>query len=507
MLRRWKAIIEVCAMRDRVVIFGMGGWYQNNKLWLHKYYDVIAFSDNDSQRQGKCFEGLRVLAPTELVAISCDFILIASMYVAEIRQQLEALSIAPERILSKDDLPQREQQLAYLFNPKGPCETTREALSTSEGRAPRRALICASGLGHSGVERALSVILKNLKLPDYHIDLLLLGDRQSLFLQALPETVQRHYLFANEQQIVDGLDAIKLGEASVLAAAILPDNYDLYVAYNEGYPTKLIAGVVPRRLARKVAWVHLDLFAWHSSSYAYTSQMQEQTAYLAFDQLIFVSRSVEQGFYKRFTALPLRSGCVIHNPFPPAKMPAASMPRPFAGFTCISIGRFTGQKRFDLLLLALYRLSSENLPFNLILLGEGEKYSTLAAQVMTMGLSKYVLMPGFVHDSEAWLQSADLYVSASVAEGYPMVLGEALLHGLPVLASDCSGNKDILADGRFGQLFVSGCLEALIAALRALIVDANALAALRKKAALAQQSEQFDLARIMKEITARLLHE
>ncbi len=496
-----------CSMRNRIVIFGIGGWYQNNKSWLHKYYDVIAFSDNNLQQQGKYFDGLRVLAPAELIDTHCDFILITSMYVTEIRQQLEALSIVPERILSKDDLPQRQQQLAYLFSPQGPCAVTREALSASEICAPRRALICASGLGNSGVERALSIMLQHLKMPGYHIDLLLLGDRGCIFLQVLPDTVKRHYLFANEQQIVDGLDAIKLWEASELAAAILPNNYDLYVAYNEGYPTKLISGVIPCRPAKKVAWVHLDLFSWHSSSYSYTSLMQEQMVYLEFDQLIFVSRSVELGFYKRFSTLPLLPGCVIHNPFPPVKIQVASMSRPFAGFTCISIGRFTGQKRFDMLLLALHKLSLDNLPFNLILLGEGEEYSALAEQVMAMGLSEYVLMPGFVHNSEAWLGSADLYVSSSVAEGYPMVLGEALLHGLPVLASDCSGNKDILADGQFGQLFASGCIEALIAALRPLLVDMKALADLRKKAALAQQSEQFDLARIMKEIATKLRYE
>jgi len=166
-------------MRNRIVIFGIGGWYQNNKSWLHKYYDVIAFSDNNLQQQGKYFDGLRVLAPAELIDTHCDFILITSMYVTEIRQQLEALSIVPERILSKDDLPQRQQQLAYLFSPQGPCAVTREALSASEICAPRRALICASGLGNSGVERALSIMLQHLKMPGYHIDLLLLGDRGS----------------------------------------------------------------------------------------------------------------------------------------------------------------------------------------------------------------------------------------------------------------------------------------------------------------------------------------
>ena len=490
--------------RARIVIFGTGGWYQNNKTWLHHYYEVVAFADNNVQRQGMFIDGRPVLAPTELVTVTCDFILIASMYVTEIRQQLEALAISPQRILSKDDLPQRQQQLAYLFQPQGPCATTRAALASSHSREVRRALICANGLGNSGVERALSIMLQYLRLPDYHIDLLLLGDRHCLFLQSLPASVQRHYLFTSEPQLLDGLDAIKLGDASTLAEAIVPDDYDLYVAFNEGYPTKLIAGVKPCRPARKLAWVHLDLFAWHSSSYAYTSLQQEQAAYQTFDQLIFVSRSVERGFWQRFVSLPPRPGCVIHNPFPPTLGSRHSRVRPFAGMTCLSMGRLTNQKRFDLLLLAQHRLCAEGMPFNLILLGEGEEHSALTALIAELGLEKRVLMPGFVDDSEEWFTCADLYVSTSVAEGYPMVVGEALLHGLPVLASDCSGNLDILDDGRFGQLFTNGSVDALVAALRILLTDAAALAALRQKAVQAREDEQFDLSRIMAAIAVQL---
>ena len=144
------------------------------------------------------------------------------------------------------------------------------------------------------------------------------------------------------------------------------------------------------------------------------------------------------------------------------------------------------------------------MPFNLILLGEGEEHSALTALIAELGLEKRVLMPGFVDDSEEWFTCADLYVSTSVAEGYPMVVGEALLHGLPVLASDCSGNLDILDDGRFGQLFTNGSVDALVAALRILLTDAEALAALRQKAVQAREDEQFDLSRIMAAIAVQL---
>ena len=58
--------------RARIVIFGTGGWYQNNKTWLHHYYEVVAFADNNVQRQGMFIDGRPVLAPTELDAVLAD---------------------------------------------------------------------------------------------------------------------------------------------------------------------------------------------------------------------------------------------------------------------------------------------------------------------------------------------------------------------------------------------------------------------------------------------------
>lgn len=88
-----------------------------------------------------------------------------------------------------------------------------------------------------------------------------------------------------------------------------------------------------------------------------------------------------------------------------------------------------------------------------------------------------------------------------------MVIGEALLNGMPVLASDCSGNLDILADGKFGQLFSSGSVDALVSALHALLTNTNALIALRHKSVAAKTDEQFDFLRIMSAISEVLQHD
>jgi glycosyltransferase involved in cell wall biosynthesis len=50
-------------------------------------------------------------------------------------------------------------------------------------------------------------------------------------------------------------------------------------------------------------------------------------------------------------------------------------------------------------------------------------------------------------------QTADCFVNPSLIEGMSNAILEAMACGLPVLAGDCSGNRELIADGRNGFLF------------------------------------------------------
>ena len=65
--------------------------------------------------------------------------------------------------------------------------------------------------------------------------------------------------------------------------------------------------------------------------------------------------------------------------------------------------------------------------------------------------------------------SADVFVLASFTEGHPKVLLEAMACGIPCVASDCTGNRSLVTDGRTGLLFdphdakaLSHCLERVL---------------------------------------------
>src|SRR3989338_6929294 len=92
-------------------------------------------------------------------------------------------------------------------------------------------------------------------------------------------------------------------------------------------------------------------------------------------------------------------------------------------------------------------------PLRLVLVGAGPLEAALRAQAAAAGLAAE--FPGVVPQQELprVYAGADAFVLASFTEGHPKVLLEAMSAGVPVVASDCAGNRSLVADGRTGLLF------------------------------------------------------
>ena len=130
------------------------------------------------------------------------------------------------------------------------------------------------------------------------------------------------------------------------------------------------------------------------------------------------------------------------------------------------VGQLIPRKGLDILFEAVSRLSFEN--WRLAIIGEGESRASLERQAKDLRVSDKVCFFGFKEDRIAFLRGFDLFVLPSRLEGIPRCVMEAMAAGVPTVASDIPGCRDLVVHGETGMLFhvdspeiLADCIETI----------------------------------------------
>ena len=106
----------------------------------------------------------------------------------------------------------------------------------------------------------------------------------------------------------------------------------------------------------------------------------------------------------------------------------------------ISIGRLDHQKGFDVLLDAYSRVVKYFKNTKLIIIGDGVEKKKLKKIAERLNIQEKVFFTGYQTNLQKYLEEADIYVCSSQYEGLPLSVAEAMLSGLPVIASNVGGH-------------------------------------------------------------------
>jgi glycosyltransferase involved in cell wall biosynthesis len=134
-----------------------------------------------------------------------------------------------------------------------------------------------------------------------------------------------------------------------------------------------------------------------------------------------------------------------------------------------TVGRLNPVKDQTTLLRAFARVHAEFADTALVLVGDGPLRAMLEAQSVALGLGDAVRFLGDRGDVRQLLQAFDMFALTSLSEGYSMALLEACASGLPIVATDVGGNREIVVDGRNGLMVVPADEEAFAGAITALL--------------------------------------
>lgn len=143
---------------------------------------------------------------------------------------------------------------------------------------------------------------------------------------------------------------------------------------------------------------------------------------------------------------------VIYNGIDTKEFFPAGEKRDKDKFTIICVSRVTPRKGIRFLVQAFKLLSGRYEQVRMVIAGDGNEKKSLEDLVMSLGLKERVEFLGVVPHENVLehYQRADIFVLPSLNEGMSNVMLEALATGLPVVATDTGGTKELLTDGLNG---------------------------------------------------------
>lgn len=162
----------------------------------------------------------------------------------------------------------------------------------------------------------------------------------------------------------------------------------------------------------------------------------------------------------------------IYNPVDISKCLRYSRYKPhifkkIGGPVLLGCGRIVEKKNFPFLVEVLAFLRRDYPNAQLVILGQGEAVPRVKKTVDRYGLNNSVHFPGFADNPFGYFGNADVFVQASLWEGFGYVLVEAMACGTPVVALEGDGAmREILDGGRCGELVQSPDAETFAEAVR-----------------------------------------
>ena len=394
-----------------------------------------------------------------------------------------------------------------------------------KGDSVKKILFVTHTLGGGGAENVLVNLLGRLSM-DASLDITLLSIVDTgIYRESLPKKIKYKSFIKNPFKFVNkkeksGSLLIKTNiivklfiwiytlfwryvPARTLHKIIIKDSYDYEVAFLEGICAKVVSGGNDN--TKKYSWIHVDLLKQHKSKYIFSNINDERNVYLKFNNIICVSEYVKQSFLKLFNMDDDGKVIVRYNPIDTNqiikkaqnKLGDNNMGDDSSAFKICSIGRLNKQKQYIRLVKTMEYLHKKKINAVCYILGEGTDREYLQEYITSKKLESMVHLLGFIENPYPYLNKADLFVCSSIAEGFSTAVSEAVILGIPVVTTRCSGMDEILGESEYG-LIVNNDEKDLCLGIEKMIIDKNLYS--RYKKAVKKRKTFFDYEKRCNEI-------
>ncbi len=195
-------------------------------------------------------------------------------------------------------------------------------------------------------------------------------------------------------------------------------------------------------------------------------------------RIIFVSKAVQQFYMKKNPSLNGKSK-VIYNGIDVTNFQKSFEKKTVREGLGLSekekvvgiVGRLVPEKAHGDFIAAIQLLAKEEKNVLGLIIGEGELLEPLRKQVEEKGLQKHILFSGFRDDVPVLYKAMDVLVLSSTSEGFPLTVLEAMAAGVPVVATEVGGVKELIKNDEDGLLVPPNDPGALAGAISRILND------------------------------------
>ena len=371
----------------------------------------------------------------------------------------------------------------------------------------KKILFVLPSLAIGGLERAQVSLANMLEEKGYDITIVTLGEACELacelnnrvkliYKPCKTHRLMRKIPYIRHKFYDDGMWETRASAKKLYKYYIGKEKYDVEIGFFRGLSVKIISGSTNKKSV-KLAWVHSDFKVCRGVYNNFKTQQEVKKAYAKFDKVVCVSKQAQESFVEVIGCA--EKAITIYNLLPAAEIVQKSLD--VTGThkkkaTICSVGRLAPPKGYDRLLGAVEKLNADGLDFEMWLIGDGEERESLKKIASEKKLSN-VLFLGPQSNPYKYMKQADLYVCSSHYEGFSLTVAEAMILGVPVISTKCTGPCEILDNGKFGRI-VENSEEGLYQGLKELISDPSKLSYYKEKTK--ERIEFFDEDRICREI-------
>lgn len=354
-----------------------------------------------------------------------------------------------------------------------------------------------------GAETVFTNIIKNINKSKFCIKVVTERDHE-LFTDEIKAAVPYDCFIKTERSAVrDFWNKIVIKLSLVLSEKnirkyFIRGNYDVEVAFCEGYSTKII-GNSGKKNCKKIAWVHTDVIKNPWSEKIFGSAEEEKKCYEKFDAIVCVAETMKESFIKKYGMA--EKVHVLYNPLDfesVIKKSAEKTDFKFGdGMKFVLAGTFIKIKGFDRFVKVCKRLKDDGELFSALIMGDGEEKENIKKIIAETNLGDTVKILDFQTNPYKYIAHSDVYVCSSYAEGYSTAVSESVALNVPVITTECSGMREIFGENECG-IICENSEDGLYNAMKKVLNDPSLLK--KYSAEEKKRANDFSLKKRMKAI-------